>query len=96
MDLNFGVKISRWLLGKPWVCSNGQETALLTTAQNNSNCADLVGKAFEASGACGGVRILRNANIISKKVGESSISKRSERKVIKLSSTLEANMRLNF
>lgn len=27
MDLNFGVKISWWLLGKPKFCSNSQETA---------------------------------------------------------------------
>lgn len=46
---------------------------MLTTAQTNSNCADLVGKAFETSGACGGVRILRNANIISREGVEKAL-----------------------
>lgn len=67
MDLNFGVKISWWLLGKPKFCSDSQETALLTPAENNSNCGDVGGGAFETSGACGGVRILKNANIISRR-----------------------------
>lgn len=77
MDLNFGIKISWWLLGKPKFCSNSQETALLTPAENNSNCGGVGGGAFETSGACGGVRILRNANIISRGE-EKSISKRSK------------------
>lgn len=75
---------------------------MLTTAQNNSNCADSVGKAFEMSGACGGVRILRNANIISRggekerKKKKLYFQKEQNWNVIKLSSILEANTRLNF
>lgn len=48
---------------------------MLTAAQNNSNSADLVGEAFETSEAFGGVRILRNTNIISKGRGKALFPK---------------------
>lgn len=54
---------------------------MLTPAENNSNCGDVGGGAFETSGACGGVRILRNANIIS----------RQKKKILPNGAKLEVN-----
>lgn len=68
---------------------------MLTPAENNSNCGGVGGGAFETSGACGGVRILGNDNIISRG-GKKYFQKEQNWKVVRVRSCVLLGLKLTF